>query len=61
MRKPEFVLENETHKIPCVFEIKMYPLVPTRKQNQEVINKEDIYIYIYIYIEERERERENAI
>ena len=39
MYKPEFVLENETHKILWDFELQTDHLVSARKPNQEIINK----------------------
>ena len=39
MHNPEFVLENETHKIPWYFEIETDHLIPARRPNQGITNK----------------------
>ena len=39
MQKPDFILENEMHKIPWGFEIKTDNLIPIRRPDLELIQK----------------------
>ena len=39
MHKPEYVLENETHKVLWDFEIQMDPKILAKRPQQEIINK----------------------
>ena len=39
MHKPESVLENETHKVLCCFEIQTNHLISTKKTDLMIVNK----------------------
>ena len=40
MHKQESILENETHKLFCDFEIQTDYLISARRSDQEIVNKE---------------------
>ena len=42
MHKPESVLENETHKILCDFEIQTDHLIPARRPDLTIVKKKRI-------------------
>ena len=66
IHKPESVLENETHKILCFFEIQTDPLILNRKSDPVLINKKkrtcqvdfDILAEYRVKIKESKKDRQ---
>ena len=50
MHKPEFVFENETHKILLDFVIKTDHLIPARRPDLQLINKKKRILHLVDFV-----------
>ena len=60
MYTPEYVIENETHKILWNFEAQTDHLIPPRKQDLMIINKKKENLPFSVKIREKEKERNTS-